>query len=291
MLASMNRSLAILLSVLTAFVAQGVQANQEESRTGKEEHEHFVVADLKDTAILTGRGFLAQFTSFESWLLIVGVADVTFLLSLNEVTVQQGIEDAAVLGPAGRQVGDVAGLVLNFGLAPITAYVAGRIAGDEKATHFAVELAATQLIATVETFGLSQIPFHERPVVERGEVTQGEGGFFNDFFRGQSSYPSGHMIGTAVLMFKGWEWYGWRLGIPATLATILIGWARIEEGQHYLTDIVGSIGVAGVASFATSRMRDFWSRIAIGGKNGAGQALIMPMFRGDSGELVIVGQF
>ncbi|MDJ0764403.1 MAG: phosphatase PAP2 family protein [Myxococcota bacterium] len=287
----MHRLLVILILASFPLSMKQVRADPEMSQTDDEGHEHSVLADLIDTAKQSGRGFLGQFTSLDSWMLILGLADITLLFTQNEDGVQQGIEDAAVLGSVGHKIGDVAGLALNFGLAPITAYVAGRVAHDEKAIHFAIELAATQLIATVEIFCLSQIPFHKRPVVERGEVSEGEGAFFNDFFRGQSSYPSGHMIGTTVLMFKGWEWYSWKVGIPATLATIFIGWARIEEGQHYLTDIVGSIGVAGIASFATSRMRGFWAHMAIKGKNSSPRALLMPMFTDDSWKLVLVGQF
>ena len=157
-------AIAILFSLASLCAAPaGAEEVSDDDEGG--DHEHHVSWDLVGTGKHAGLGFLEQFRSFESWLMIVGLADVTFLLALNEVEVQQGIEDAGVLGPVGQKIGDVTGLVLNFGLIPIGAYVAGRIAHDEKATHFAMELAATQIIATLETFGLSQIPFHKRPVV------------------------------------------------------------------------------------------------------------------------------
>ena len=62
------------------------------------------------------------------------------------------------------------------------------------------------------------------------------------------------------MMFKGWEYYGWRMGIPATIATALIGWARVEAGEHYLTDIFGTIALSGIASLSTSREFDIVNR-------------------------------
>jgi len=32
-----------------------------------------------------------------------------------------------------------------------------------------------------------------------------------------------------------------------------MGWARIESGDHYLTDILGTVALTGIASLSTSR--------------------------------------
>jgi membrane-associated phospholipid phosphatase len=68
------------------------------------------------------------------------------------------------------------------------------------------------------------------------------------------------MVGVSVLMFKSWEYYGWRAGIPATIATALIGWSRLESGDHYLTDVLGAVALAGIASLSTSRKFDIVTR-------------------------------
>ena len=111
---------------------------------------------------------------------------------------------------------------------------------DDKAVHFGLELAATQLIVSIEVILISQIPFHKRPAIEKGDRPDKDQNFLNDALRGRSSYPSGHMIGLSTLMFKGWEHYGWKVGLPATIATIFTGWARVQAGEHYLTDVVGN---------------------------------------------------
>jgi membrane-associated phospholipid phosphatase len=35
---------------------------------------------------------------------------------------------------------------------------------------------------------------------------------------------------------------------PGALAALFIGWARVEENQHYVTDIAGSVAVTAAAA-------------------------------------------
>lgn len=275
-----------LSAVATDKTLDPTASSEEKTQT----HHHQLGCDLQNAGRQAGLGFVKQFTEVDSLALIMGTVATTFVLTLKEAPLQQAIEDAAVLGPTGQKVGDITGLVLNFGLAPIAAYTVGRIRKDEKAIHFAIELAATQAIALVETFFVSQIPIHKRPVIERGEMEEEAGNFFNDALRGQSSFPSGHMVGISALMFTSWNWYGWKLGLPTTLATLFIGWARVEEGQHYVTDIFGTIALTGIASLAVTRTRDLWARIAAG-KNKTAHIMAFPMFAGNQGQLIIAGQF
>ncbi len=253
-------------------------------------HRHTLGCDILDAGKRAGVSFLKQFTEPDSLFLMAGVGLATALLAVRETGLQQSIEDAALLGPVGQKIGDVTGVALNFGLVPIGVYTLGRWTEDDKAVHFAIELAATQAIALVETFAISQLPFHQRPLIERGEMSADEGNFLNDTLRGRSSYPSGHMIGIAAVMFQGWQWYSWRLGLPATLATAFIGWARVEEGQHYVSDIFGTIAITGIAALAVSRTRDLWSRLALGNRKSA-QLVIWPTVGEGQGQMVIAGRF
>jgi len=66
-------------------------------------------------------------------------------------------------------------------------------------------------------------------------------------------------VGAAVLMFKGFEYYGWKAGVPAAAATGFIGWARIESGDHYVSDIFCAIAMTGIASLSTSRKQSLIS--------------------------------
>ena len=204
---------------------------------------------------LAGAGFLDQFTNRDSLLLFAAAGGMTYMLSWDEKRQQESIQRANVIGASGQKIGDIAGLMLNIPILQLGGYFWGRATHDEKMVQFTMDVLATHAITLLEVGAISQIPFHKRPKVANGTADEGSGGI-NDLFRGTSSFPSGHMVGVSVLMFKSWEYYGWRAGIPATIATALMGWARIESGDHYLTDILGAVALSGIASLSTTRKFD-----------------------------------
>ena len=217
--------------------------------------EHTAGQDGIDVLKLAGAGFLNQFTNRDTLLLLGATGGMTYMLSLDEMHQQEAIQRANVIGRSGQKIGDIAGLMLNIPIFQIGGYFWGRASNNEKLVQFTMDVLATHVVSLLEVGAISQIPFHQRPNVERGSEDEGSGGV-NDLFRGASSFPSGHMVGVSVLMFKSWEYYGWRAGIPATIATALMGWARIESGDHYLTDILGAVALSGIASLSTTRKFD-----------------------------------
>ncbi len=66
---------------------------------------------------------------------------------------------------------------------------------------------------------------------------------------GKHSFPSGHaasaFAGAAYLMRR----YGWKYGIPAEAASILVGYARVHNDKHYWHDILGSAVIAHISAF------------------------------------------
>jgi membrane-associated phospholipid phosphatase len=221
--------------------------------------EHAVGQDAIDVLKIAGTGFLNQFTNWDSVLLIGATGGITYMLSLDEMHQQQVIQRANILGSHGQRIGDITGLMLNIPIFQVGGYFLGRATNNEKLTQFSMDVTATYVLTILEVGAISQIPFHQRPNVARGLEAEGSGGI-NDVFRGASSFPSGHIVGVSVLMFKSWEYYGWSAGIPATIATALIGWARVESGDHYLTDVFGAVALSGIASLSTSRTFDIVTR-------------------------------
>ncbi|MCP4603995.1 MAG: phosphatase PAP2 family protein [Proteobacteria bacterium] len=279
--------------------AREISESEREGETGESDveeiegpsaHDHHFGWDIVSIFKHSGLAFLKQFTELDSWALIFGTANMTLLLTLDDTSQQQAIENAGILGNVGEKIGDWAGVALNCGLVPFSSYIFGRLAHDEKAIHFGLELSATQLIASLETMLVSTIPFHKRPIIERGDRPDEDQSFVNDILRGRSSFPSGHMVGISTLMFKGWEYFGWKVGVPAAAATIFIGWARVQAGEHYLADVMGTIGLSGIASLATSRTRDLWTRTIVGKKNTA-RVFFVPIIVNSNKELVVIGQF
>lgn len=250
-------------------------------------HEN-IPQDGIDVLTLAGTGFLNQFTNRNSLLLIGAAGGMTYMLSLDEKHRQEEIQRAHVIGKTGQKIGDLAGLMLNIPLLQIGGYYWGRATHDEKLVQSTMDVLATHIITLLEVGAISQISFHKRPNVVRGTEEEGSGGV-NDLFRGSSSFPSGHMVGASVLMFKSWEYYGWRAGIPAALATALIGWARVESGDHYVTDIFGAIALSGIASLSTSRKFDIITRGIP--TSGGGSVTVAPLIGGNQWGLAVIRTF
>ncbi len=237
--------------------------SQTQKETSKSENpsrqfisrEHTAGQDGIDVLKLAGTGFLSQFTNWDTVLLLGATGGMTYMLSWDERHQQEAIQRANVIGTSGQKIGDIAGLMLNIPILQIGGYFWGRATNNEKMVQFTMDVLATHIVTILEVGAISQIPFHQRPNVVKGLEDEGSGGI-NDVFRGASSFPSGHMVGVSVLMFKSWEYYGWRAGIPATIATALMGWARIDSGDHYLTDVLGTVALSGIASLSTTRKFD-----------------------------------
>ena len=222
----------------------------------EQEPPHTAGGDFVEVLRLSGLGFVHQFTHWQAgvlWGVGAVVTGVTFIG--DEDAWQLRIEERNLFGDGFEKAGDWGGLALSIGIVPVATYTVARIVDDERAIHFAMEVAAVQIITSIETLLISQIPVHERPVEGRGDVEREEQDFFN-VIRGRSSFPSGHAAGPAAIAFKSWEFYGWKLGVPATLAALLVGYARVQEGQHFVSDVVGSYALAAVASWAVSSARN-----------------------------------
>ncbi len=236
--------------------------------------EHTAGRDGIDVLKLAWSGFLNQFTNRDTLLLLGAAGGMTYLLSVDEMHQQEAIQRGNVIGKSGQKIGDIAGLMLNIPMIQIGGYFWGRATHNERLVQFTMDVLATHIITLLEVGAIAQIPFHKRPKVARGTEEEGSGGI-NDLFRGASSFPSGHMVGISVLMFKSWEYYGWKAGIPATIATALMGWARMESGDHYLTDILGTVALSGIASLSTTRKFDIVTK-GIPTSDG-GKVMVMPV--------------
>jgi membrane-associated phospholipid phosphatase len=260
---------------------KSVPANTKSEHSSRQfiSREHATGQDGIDVLKLAGAGFLNQFTNRDTLLLLGAAGGMTYLLSVDEKHQQEEIQRANVIGKSGQKIGDIAGFMLNIPIFQIGGYFLGRATDNEKLVQFTMDVLATHIVTLLEVGAISQIPFHKRPNVERGSEDEGGGGV-NDLFRGASSFPSGHMVGVSVLMFKSWEYYGWKAGIPATIATALMGWARVESGDHYLTDILGAVALSGIASLSTTRKFDIVTK-GIPTSDG-GRVMVTPVIGGNN---------
>jgi membrane-associated phospholipid phosphatase len=60
----------------------------------------------------------------------------------------------------------------------------------------------------------------------------------NEFQNGHYGFPSYHASSTFCLAAVIDEYYGWKAGVPAYVLAGLVGWSRIDQREHDLSDVV-----------------------------------------------------
>ncbi len=139
-------------------------------------------------------------------------------------------------------VGDMA-IAANFPIIPFGFYAWGRSHHDERLIRFSKEVFIATYLAGWQIIAISLLPINERP---NDDVS-----FWEKSFRGGSSFPSGHVMPFAVLTMKTLQYYGpLRAMIPAAL-TLATGYQRVQEGKHYLSDVIGGLLLSVIASEGT----------------------------------------
>ena len=60
------------------------------------------------------------------------------------------------------------------------------------------------------------------------------------------SFPSGHSASAFATATVLQRYYGWWVGVPATVAAGYVATARVHDNKHYLSDVIfgGAVGIA-----------------------------------------------
>lgn len=144
-------------------------------------------------------------------------------------TVDPDVTDWA--GEAGSSsytdIGRVLGDAWIQGGGAIFTYAVGRIHHNAEATHIGSDLIRAQALNAVLTVGVKAAVDRTRP---NG---------------GRHAFPSGHtsaVFASAAVLERH---YGWRAGLPAYAFAGFIGWTRVRDRSHWLSDIAfgGTVGV------------------------------------------------
>ena len=195
--------------------------------------------DFKYTFFLVFRGGYRQFTVRNN-LYYAGLAAPSLWYAFDHDDRMVSLASSKEIKKHEEFTGDL-GVALNFPIIPVATYVMGRTKQNDKMVNFAVEYAASMYLALIESNLLSWIHIHDRP-----DTTALS--FWEKAFRSDSSFPSGHVVPYAILMLKGFQYYGpWTL-IPTSILFYWSAFQRMHGKKHYFSDVVGGLFLSVFAS-------------------------------------------
>jgi membrane-associated phospholipid phosphatase len=105
-------------------------------------------------------------------------------------------------------------------------YAIGRLVHDGQLTHMGSDLIRGQFLNALVTRGAKVLAQRARPS------------------GGHDSFPSGHSSAAFTSAAILDAHYGWKAGVPAYAVAGFIGWTRVRDNAHWLTDVVmgGTLG-------------------------------------------------
>ncbi|MFT6070917.1 MAG: undecaprenyl-diphosphatase [Bacteriovoracaceae bacterium] len=195
--------------------------------------------DIKSTVGLMLRGSYLQFTTRNNlYYLGAGAAASWYAFEHDDrvaaLTASKEIKNIV------NHIGD-AGVFFNFPFAAMGTWYLGKKSKNSKLQRFAMEYAAAMYLALGESGLVSYIQIHKRPSSHNVS-------FWEKEFRGDSSWPSGHIMPYSTLFFKTLQFYGPAWSSIPLVFTLVSGLQRMQDGKHYLSDIVGAFFFTAFAS-------------------------------------------
>jgi hypothetical protein len=119
-------------------------------------------------------------------------------------------EAGEILGGSAAQLGGA-----------FAAYGFGKLVENEEVERVGRDLVRAQIVTQSLTLGVKLLVRRERPDGSN-----------------QASFPSGHASGAFATATVLGRHYGWKVGLPAYAVAGYIATSRLNEGKHYLSDVV-----------------------------------------------------
>jgi membrane-associated phospholipid phosphatase len=145
-----------------------------------------------------------------------------------------------------RSYTPIGGLIGNEWLqggAAVATYAIGVVQDSPQIAHIGSDLLRAQVLNGILTTGVKLAATRTRP---NG---------------GGHSFPSGHSSATFASATVLADHYGWKVGAPAYAVAGFIGWTRIRDREHWLSDVVfgSALGIAAGHTVALGHGRSSWT--------------------------------
>ncbi|HXV64943.1 MAG TPA: phosphatase PAP2 family protein [Vicinamibacteria bacterium] len=172
-----------------------------------------------------GRDFGDVFTKKDNLFVLAGGGGASLAASTLDDEIANGSFNSEINGGTGLDNAFEAGEILGGALVQVGGAAAiwgvGKLASSPGAETLGRELVRAQIVTQSLTFGLKVAVSRERPDGSN-----------------QRSFPSGHASGTFATATVLHRRYGWKVGVPAYAVAGYVGASRLNEGAHYLSDVV-----------------------------------------------------
>ena len=125
----------------------------------------------------------------------------------------------------------------------LTTYGIGAAGHHAKVAHIGSDLIRAQVLNGVLTNGLKLAVRRERPT------------------GGPRSFPSGHTSAAFATAAVIDGHYGWKAGLPMYALAGFVGWSRVRDRDHWLSDIIfgGTIGIIAGRTTSSTHRTSTWS--------------------------------
>ncbi len=159
---------------------------------------------------------------------------------------------AAEQGPSGyTRIGRTVGDGWIQGGAALATYGVGLVSGHRTVTHVGSDLIRAQALNAVITRGMKFAAGRRRPS------------------GGRESLPSGHASASFASAAVLDSHFGPKVGIPAYAVAGFIGWTRVRDNAHWLTDVIvgGAIGAVVGRTVARGHRNQTWAIVPTVGRD------------------------
>ena len=152
------------------------------------------------------------------------------------------------------EIGAVIGDGWVQGAAALFTYGVGRLHGNAKVAHTGSDLVRAQILNGILTKGLKLAVDRQRP----------DGG--------GHSFPSGHTAAVFASASVLHGHFGWKTALPAYTLAAFVGWTRLRDEQHWLSDIGAgaAIGVIVGQTITSGHRQRAWRVLPVPARGGIG---------------------
>jgi len=144
-------------------------------------------------------------------------------------------------------IGQVLGNGWTQGSAALGTYAVGLLVHDRMTIHIGSDLIRAQTLNAIITRGMKVAAGRRRP-----------GG-------GPDSMPSGHTTASFASASVLNDHFGWKVGVPSFAVASFVGWSRVRDHAHWLSDVVvgAAIGTAVGHTVASGHRERSWAVIPV----------------------------